>query len=142
MEADNKPASTNRSPIQIGAAVAVLGSAFLPWIGSNRLNAFDLSAAFLWDLNSYRSSFSIGILVLIAGAVLGATLLVDRLAPYRRHAGVLVVAIATVWQLQTFRILVETYGDILHPLRDMLRSALAMGPWVAFAAGVTVALKR
>jgi len=80
--------------------------------------------------------------MLVVGGMVAATLLVERLAPYRRHAGVLVAGIAAVWQLQTLRILVESYEDILHPLRDMLGSAFAMGPWVAFVAGVTLAIKR
>jgi hypothetical protein len=141
MEAANTSASPARSLIQIGAALVVLISAFLPWIGYGRSDSFDLSATFLWDLNAYRGTFSIGVLMLAAGAFVFATLYVDRLARYRGYAGAAVAGIASVWQLQTFRSLVESYADILHPLRDMAQSDFAIGPWLAFAAGITLLIK-
>lgn len=142
MEAPNRSASPARSLIQIGAALAVLASGFLPWIGYGRPDSFDLSATFLWDLNAYRGGFSIGAVMLAAGAAALATLFVEGLAPFRRHVGALAASIAALWQLQTLRSLVESYADILHPLRDMVQSDFAVGPWLAFAAGITLLIKR
>ncbi len=128
--------------IDIAAAGAVIVSAFLPWTGSGQPASFDLAAAFLWDANAYRSSFSIGLVILLVGLVALAAVLVTRLARYRRHIAALIMLIAAVWQLQTFRDLAESYGDVLHPLRDMLRSDLALGPWLAFAAGATLIVRK
>lgn len=117
-------------------------SAFLPWIGYGHPTSFQLSAAFLWNVNAYRSWFSIGLVVLLAAFAVFATLLVDRFSPYRRHLGGVVAGMAAVWQLQTLRGLIESYRDLLHPLRDMIQSDFALGPYVAFVAGMVLLIKR
>lgn len=142
MEVPNPSHALVRSPIHIGAAIAILIAAFLPWDGSGVSGSFDLDAAFLWNPNAYEGWFSIGILVLLVGLFAVATLLADRLMPFRRHVGAVAVVVATLWQLQTFRDLIESYTDVLHPLRAMVQSHFALGPWLVFAAGVALVIRR
>jgi hypothetical protein len=142
METDNRFATSQRSVVQIGAALAVLVSAFLPWIGYGEPDSFELSAAFLWNPSAYRSWFSIGLVVLLAGLLVVSTVFVARFQHYRRRGGALVAGIAAIWQLQTFRGLVESYADVLHPLRDMVQSDFSVGPYVAFIAGMTLLIWR
>ena len=126
----------------VAAAIVVIVSAFLPWTGSGQPASFDLAASFLWDANAYRSTFSIGLVVLFVGVLALATALVARLVRYRPHVGALIALIAVMWQLQTFRGLAESYGDLLHPLRDMVQAEFAAGPWLAFSAGAALVLRN
>jgi len=128
--------------IRVASVLATLLSAFLPWTGYGTPHSFDLSAAFLWNPNAYRGWFSIGLVVLVAGVFAATTLFVVPLQRYRRHSGALIALLATVWQLQTLRGLIESYTDLLHPLRDMVQADFALGPYVAFVAGMLLLFTR
>ena len=142
MKGYQEPGLRRNNPILLGSAALVAVSAFLPWTGYGRPTSFELSAAFLWNVNAYRSWFSIGLVVLLVAAAVFAALLVDRLGLYRRRLGGVVAGVAAVWQLQTLRGLVESYTDLLHPLRDMIQSDFALGPYAAFVAGMVLLIKR
>ena len=142
MNIAQKVARFRTSPVLLASAALVAVSAFLPWIGYGNPTSFELSAAFLLNVSAYRSWFSIGLVILVLGTVVFATLFVERLARYRRGTGAAVAMIAAVWQLQTLRGLIESYTDLLHPLRDMLQSDFALGPYVAFVAGMVLLIKR
>ncbi len=148
---DSKPATSASSalavargdPIPLIAAIALLISVFLPWFGGGAPWSFDLPAGFLWSFSADTGWFSIGLVMLVVGGVAVASFFVEGIAPYRRIVGGVAAAIAALWLVQTLRALLEfTDSGLAGIVADMFTDYLALGPWVALAAGITLIAKR
>ncbi len=120
------------------AALAVLVSAFLPWRAGGWPSPFRVSATFLWDVEAELGGFSIGLVALLLGLTVLATLFVPRLQRYRRLVGGVACGVAIVWLIGTFRYF-WGYGYLSW---GFLGDVFAVGPWLALAAGLVLALRR
>ncbi|MEA3501458.1 MAG: SH3 domain-containing protein, partial [Actinomycetota bacterium] len=130
-------------PVRLIAAIALLASVFLPWFGGGAPWSFDLPAGFLWSFSADTGWLSVGLVMLIVGAVALASVFVDQIAPFRRIVGGVAAAIAALWLIQTFRALLDfTDSAFAGIVADMFTDYFALGPWVALAAGVALLVRR
>lgn len=141
-QGDPVVAVARSKPVQLVAAIAVAVSAFLPWFG-DLAGPGDMPVTFLWNLEPGESFFSITLLVLLVGIGAVATVLSSRLNRYQSVAGGIATGIATIWLIQTFRVLLEWRdGAFGTAVADMFTEVLSFGPWVALAAGITLLVRR
>ncbi len=124
--------------ILVVAALAVLVSAFLPWRAGGWPSPFRVSATFLWDVEAELGGFSIGLVALLLGLTVLATLFVPRLQRHRRLVGGVACGVAALWLIETLRY-VWGYAYLGW---GFLGDVFAVGPWLALAAGLVLALRR
>ena len=126
------------SVVLLAAAVALLVGAFVPWRAGGWPSPFRVSATFLWDVEAELGGFSIGLVALLLGVAVLATLFVPRLQRYRRLVGGVVCGVAALWLIGTFRY----FWGFGYLGWGFLGEVFAAGPWLALAAGLVLVLKR
>lgn len=125
-----------RWPAYLGA-VLVAVSAVLPWIGDayGSTFGFKLPLAVMWDLEAPESLLSVGLLLLVLGAIgLGAASVGWGWPIRQTAAGVTVVAVVAV-MVQTARFTYDIGGSLWGAL-----NGLSIGPYMALAGGLVMLL--
>lgn len=130
------------------AAFLVPISAFLPWFGSFfgsgsfDADASDVPAAFLWSPYADLSYPNMGTVMLVVGAAVLVTEFMSRYTRYRKITAGVAVGVVALYLVQTFRAMLDYEGEFTTAVSTMFTEALAIGPVVALAAGITLLVKR
>jgi hypothetical protein len=148
MTATDKPSAAKSISLRSVAAFLVPISVFLPWFGSFfgsgsfDADATDVPAAFLWSPYAELSYPNLGTVMVVVGAAVLVTEFMARYTRYRRIAAGVVVGVVALYLVQTFRAMLDYEGEFTTAVSTMFTEALAIGPLVALAAGITLLVKR
>lgn len=119
-------------PLPLVAAVALLVSAFLPWVSQGgSTNSLDVPLSFLWDFTSSGDP-QLGWIVIALGVLtLGVAVMKQEMRAVLMLFGVLSIALSAAFIVQMYRGIAD-FGGSGSDLFDWLGFA----PWVALGAGV------
>ena len=126
------------------AAFAVILAIFLPWFSlyGDSAEATDIPATFLFDYNADSGFPNVGTVMMLLGVAVLAAEFGGRFKPYRKGVAWATVAVAALYLVQIFRLFLDYEGSILTAFSTMFTQGLAIGPWVALAAGIVLLVKK
>jgi len=134
------PSALLDKKFELGAVVAVLVSAFLPWAGSGG-NAFDLPFTFLLTADESWGGPSLGVLLLVVAVAAAGTVIVRSMERYQLIAGGVAAGLATLFLVQLLRLLIDFF-TFTAAIGSLFTDSFGVGPWLLLAGGIVLIVRR
>jgi len=126
--------------LELGAVVAMLISAFLPWAGSGG-NAFDIPFTFLLTTDDTWGGPSLGLLLMLVATAAIGTVVVRNMGKYQLIAGGVAAGIAALFLVQLIRLLLDFF-TFNAAIGSLFTDSFGLGPWLLLASGIVLIVKR
>jgi hypothetical protein len=119
-------------PLPLIGAIAVIVSAFIPWVsGLSDANSLEIALSFLWDTSASGQPY-LGYLIIGLGVIaLGLSVARKPMAPLILVIGLLAVAVTGAFLVQMVRGITDSGGSA-----GDIFDWIGIAPWVALVGGV------